>query len=59
MIMKSDPIVEEIREIRKKHAARFDYDLKAICQDLKSKEETCGHVVVSFPPKHYLKPTGS
>jgi len=28
--MKKDPIVEEIRKIRQAHAAKFNYDLKAI-----------------------------
>lgn len=58
--MKTDPIVEEIRRIREAaHAAKFNYDLKAICVDLKQKEKNCGHPVVSFPPKRYLKATGS
>lgn len=57
--MKKDPIVEEIRKIRQNHAAKFNYDLKSICADLKEKEKNCGHPVVSFPPKHRLKATGS
>jgi len=35
--MKKDPIVEEIRRIREAHAAKYNYDLKAICADLKKK----------------------
>jgi len=57
--MKKDSIVEEIRKIRQAHAAKFNYELKAICADLKDKEKGCGHPVVSFPPKRYLKATGS
>lgn len=57
--MRRDPIVEEIRRIREAHAARFNYDLKSICADLKKKEKDCGHPVVSLPPKRLLKPTGS
>lgn len=34
-----DPIVEEVRESRRKHAERFNYDLHAICEDLKKKEK--------------------
>lgn len=34
-----DPIVEEIREARRKHAQQFDFDLHAICTDLKKKEK--------------------
>ena len=57
--MKEDPIVAEIRQIREAHAAKFNYELKAICADLKEKEKRCGHPIVSFPPKHSLKTTGS
>lgn len=46
-----DPIVEEVREARKKHAERFNFDLHAICADLKKKEKDCGHPVKSLPPK--------
>ncbi len=54
--MKKDPIVEEIRKIRKAHAAKLNYDLKAICDDLRKKEKDCGHPLVSFPPKTLKKP---
>jgi hypothetical protein len=37
--MIEDPVVEEVRRIRQEHAARFDYDLKAIFADLKQTEE--------------------
>jgi len=36
--MWKDPIVEEVRKIREEHAARFDYDLKRIFDDLKEME---------------------
>jgi hypothetical protein len=57
--MKKDPIVEGIRDIRKAHAAKFNYDLKAICVDMKKKEKKCGHPVVSLPAKRRLKATES
>jgi hypothetical protein len=38
--MSEDPIVEEVRQIRQEHAARFDYDLRAIFDDLKQTEAT-------------------
>ena len=57
--MKPDPIVEEVRKIRQAHAAKFNYDLAAICADLKNKEKDSGHPVISRPPKLRLKPTGS
>lgn len=33
-----DDIVEEIHAIRDAHAAKFSYDLHAICEDLKKTE---------------------
>ena len=47
----NDPIVEEIRKYREEYAARFDYDLAAICKDLRERQATCGHEVVARPPK--------
>ena len=35
----SDPIVDEIREIRHKHAAQFSFDIEAIFADLRKREE--------------------
>jgi hypothetical protein len=49
--MNKDAIVEEVRKIREAHAVKFDYQLHAICADLKEKEKNCGHPLVSFPPK--------
>ena len=49
--MWKDPIVEEVRKIRAKHAARFKYDLDAICRDLKEQERKSGRKVVSLHPK--------
>lgn len=37
--MIEDPVVQEVRRIRQEHAAKFDYDLKAIFADLKRTEE--------------------
>jgi hypothetical protein len=59
IIMKKDPIVEEVRKFREAHARKFNYDLKRICKDLKEKEKNYGNRVVSLPPKYYVKATGS
>ena len=53
--MKFDPIVDEIRRIRDAHAAHLNYNLKAICADLKKKEKEYGQPVVSLPPKRLEK----
>ena len=57
--MQNDPIVEEIRNIREAHTAKFNFNLKDICADLKKKEKESGHPVVSLPAKRHFKETGS
>ena len=57
--MKQYPIVEEVRKARQAHAEKFNYDMEAIFTDLKKREKTCGHRVVSRPPRPRLKKTGS
>jgi hypothetical protein len=53
--MFKDPIVEEVRAVRKKHAERFNFNLRKIAEDLRAKEQQSGRKVVSFPPKHSRK----
>ena len=57
--MKRDPIVDEVRKVREAHAAKFNYDLTAICTDLKKKEKNAGHPVAARQPRLRLKRTGS
>lgn len=57
--MKPDPIVEEVRKIREAHAAKFGYDLAAICRDLKGREKEANYSLVRRPPKLRMKKTGS
>ena len=49
--MLSDPIVEEVRNIRQEHAKRFDYDIKAIVADIRKQEKQHADRMTSFPPK--------
>ncbi len=51
----SDPIVEGIRKNREQYAARFNYDLTAICRDLRERQAECGREVVSRAPKKVTK----
>lgn len=46
-----DPVVDQIRRIRQEHAARFNFDLDAIFEDLKEKERNSKRKVVSRPPR--------
>lgn len=57
--MTPDPIVDEVRKTREAHAAQFNYDLLAICRDLRKKEKETTHPIVSRQPRLRLKPTGS
>ncbi len=49
--MKDDPIVNEISNIRDKHAEQFGYDLDAIFKNIKELEKRSGKSFKSFPPK--------
>ena len=53
--MWKDPIVAEIRQYREAYAARFNYDLDAICRDLQEKEKTSGRKLVSRPPRPHAR----
>jgi hypothetical protein len=44
----SDPIVDEVRRVRDAHAARFNYDLRAIFKDIKEQQIRSGLKFVSF-----------
>ncbi len=52
---KEDPIVAEVRKHRQERAAKFNYDLDAIVEDIRSREGADGRKVV-YPPKR--KPKG-
>lgn len=43
--------LENVREIRERHAAKFNYDLDAICRDLKEQKRKSVRKIVSFPAK--------
>jgi hypothetical protein len=50
-----DPIVEEVRRARDDHAKQFNYDLDAICEDLRKPDKTASHRTVSLPPKRVAR----
>ena len=52
----SDPIVDEVRRARMAHTQKFNYDLSAICKDLRAIQENCGHKVVRLEPRR-IEPT--
>lgn len=53
--MWTDPIIKGIHQIRAEHAARFNYDLTAIVNDLQKEEQESGKKFISFPPKQFVE----
>ena len=49
--MENDPIVDEIRQARHDHAAKFDNDLSAIVADIRRLEKESGRNYIKFPPR--------
>jgi len=46
--MLEDPIVAEVRKYREENAARFGYNIRAIAEDAKKREQESGRKLVSF-----------
>ena len=49
--MWEDPIVEEIHEWRAEYAAKFNYDLKAMGEDIRQRQAASGRKFVRLPPR--------
>ncbi len=51
--MKSNTILDEIRRFRDAHAKKFNYDIGAICEDLKRERESLEKLGMKFvkPPR--------
>lgn len=52
--MMEDPIVEEVRQAGEAYFAKFNFDLNAICDDLRRSTEAAaraGYKVISLPPR--------
>ena len=54
--MYSDPIVEQTRKLRDEYAARFNYDLDAICQDLMERQRVSDRKLIKRSPKRPMHP---
>ncbi len=53
--MWKDEVLEEIYKIREEHAKAFNYDLKAICDDLQKKQAASGRELIVNPLKQLSK----
>jgi hypothetical protein len=51
-----DPIVEDVRKIREAYAAKFNFDLHALCRDLREKEKDNRRVLVTFTARPEVAP---
>lgn len=49
--MDTDPVVEEIRRNRDEYARRFNYNIRAICRDIREKQRKSGRPVVKLQPR--------
>jgi len=47
--MWKDEVLEEIHRVREEHAKSFNYDLKAICADLRKRQAESGRQIISRP----------
>ncbi len=54
----NNPIIDEVRRIRDEHARKFNYDLAAICADIREHQKICGHPVVSLKGAASVDATG-
>ena len=45
----TDPIIAEVRAVRKEYAARFDYDVDAIFRDIRARQEASKREYVRLP----------
>jgi hypothetical protein len=47
----SDPIVDEVRGMRNKHAAQFNYDIKEIFRNVRAEQLSSGRQYVRYPAR--------
>jgi hypothetical protein len=49
--MWTDEIVEDVRKAREEYAAKFNYNLEEIYEDVKQQQMQSGRKIVSLPPR--------
>ena len=47
----TDPIIAELRAIRERYAARFNYDVEAMFRDIRAKQKASGREYVRLPAR--------
>jgi len=46
-----DPIIAEVRKAREAYAEKFNYDIQAMCRDLKKRQKQNADRIIAMPPK--------
>ena len=49
--MTSDTVLAEIHRTREEHARRYNYDVRAMLDDLRRRQAVSGRKIVRRPPK--------
>jgi hypothetical protein len=57
--MKDVPAIEEMREIKERHAAKYGYDIHKMVKALRRREAKSGHKLVSFAPRRTREQAGA
>ena len=55
-VPETDPIIAELRAIREARAARFNYDIRAMMEDLRSMKDDPEWEYITLPPKPVTPP---
>ena len=53
-MLRNDPIVDEVRQVRERYLASFDYNLQALFDDLKHQEAQSDMDFVSYPARSII-----
>lgn len=49
--MCENEVLDEIRKYRDEHAKAFNYDINAICEDIRRRQNANGRTIISAPLK--------
>ena len=54
-----DPIITEVHAVRDEYAARFNYDVGRMFQDIRARQEASKREYVCYPARHVVDNTGN
>ena len=58
-IRQTDPIIAELRAVREAYAARFGYDVEAMFEDIRARQEASGREYVRLAARRTTGDRGS